>query len=421
MPKKVTTVTGPPKSTEYDGVVTVAVGTRGPYGLVLDADATGRCAVIQRWEKLGDGKSGPVERHGGVRLGDVLIGVNETPTADLEFPQVLALLKDENSLRKNLHFCSMSELERRRGASSSQAATDGSSSKRFTSRVRRARVAEPSSSRNHRATSNFAEYEVVCALRVDASKVEHDAVRKWAVWRRYSDFEKTDLALRQSLGWRMNDVGPFPPKHRFVVDKLRPDFVEKRREELDHWWQKVIAIDRVTDLHMHHCEPSLKAFVDADAHLLGDAAGRRPQNLNNNTRQNDNVDQDLKEEESDQNHTTQQRKAPAAAAAKRQPKGRPVSLKSRRRGLEGANSNGATAARKVTTPPPAASVPKAEEESAVDNAPPPAPPKEPKREQPPQKQQQLPPPTKKPPTSSKLPPGSSDPGRNALLAAIRAA
>eukprot|EP00629_Pelagomonadales_sp_RCC1024_P004586 CAMPEP_0119276222 /NCGR_PEP_ID=MMETSP1329-20130426/15086_1 /TAXON_ID=114041 /ORGANISM="Genus nov. species nov., Strain RCC1024" /LENGTH=94 /DNA_ID=CAMNT_0007276649 /DNA_START=110 /DNA_END=390 /DNA_ORIENTATION=- len=90
---------GPVKSTDHDAVVSIVVPTVGPYGMAMeDAGAP----VIRAWEKLPDGTRGAVQRHGGVRPGDVLVGVNETPTADMPFARVMALLRDENSLKKTL-------------------------------------------------------------------------------------------------------------------------------------------------------------------------------------------------------------------------------------------------------------------------------------------------------------------------------
>ena len=82
---------GPRKSTDHDRVVSVAVPTVGPYGVTMEDDGNGKAAVIRAWEKLPDGKFGAIQRHGGVRVGDVLVGVNETPTAELPFPQVMEL------------------------------------------------------------------------------------------------------------------------------------------------------------------------------------------------------------------------------------------------------------------------------------------------------------------------------------------
>ena len=361
----------------------------------------GRCAIILQWEKLPDGKSGPVERHGGVRLGDVLIGVNETPTAELTFGQVMALLKDDNSLRKSLHFCTFAELERRRGALQNPAVVLSDTTSRFTSRVRRARVAEPSSARHHRATSNFAEYEVVCALRLDATKVAHDAVLKWAVWRRYSDFDKTDAALRQSLGWRMNDVGPFPPKHHFVLDKLAPEFIEKRRSQLDEWWQKILSIDsRITDFHMHHCEPALKAFVDAETHLK-----KKP------SLQEDSKEPSLTDSPESHSASSSSLSSDVTTKKKIPQRGRPVSLKSKRR----LSATTTTKPTKVEAPPaPAPVAAPAPAAPAAAPAPAAAAPAAPPRAAPP-------PPPAKPAATPQVPAAAAAPRRNALMAASRAA
>lgn len=253
--------TGPPKSTDHDSVVSVRVPSRGPYGVVLEDDGTGRAAVIRGWEKVApEGRSGAIERHGGVRLGDVLVGVNEIPTVELAFGQVLELLRDEKALKKVLHFSSRAEVERRRTARGIAAASKAEA-KRFNSRVRRARVQEPVG-----GSGSFAEYEVVCSLRLDADRVEHVEVRRWEVWRRYSEFEKLEAQLKKSLGWHLEGLA-FPPKHTFVLDKLDHVFLENRRSELDKWWQRVVAVDRACDFHMHHCDQALKFFLAADEHL----------------------------------------------------------------------------------------------------------------------------------------------------------
>ena len=382
-------VTGPPKSTEFDGIVTISVGTRGPYGFVLEPDSSGRSGVIKAWEKLPGGKSGPVERHGGVRLGDVLIGVNDIATAELPFRQVLELTRDDDSLRKSLHFCSFAELERRRGAFAEVGPS--TARRRFVSRVRRARVAEmPVGSR--RASAPFAEYEVVCSLRLDATKVEHDMVKKWVIWRRYSDFERVDSALRPNLGWRMNDVGPFPPKHHFCLDKLSPEFIEKRRAELDDYWQRLIVIDGVCDFHRpHDCQPSLAAFVDSENQLSFD-----------------NKDDD---DESGADSSSSDNIKPVPAMKQKKlitagKRGRPVSLKSKRRLTN--NDNRTNTTKEVVAPPP-----------QQDKTPPPPPPTgAPKTKTPPP-----PPPATQPKTQvpAALPPAVvADPRRNALMAAIRA-
>ena len=124
---------------------------------------------------------------------------------------------------------------------------------RFSSRIRRARV-------NDEARKSFGEYEVVCALRTDASRVEHETVAKWVVWRRFSDFEDLEKVLKKSLGWQL-DRFQFPSKKWSVMDKLAPAFLESRRAELDAWWQGVISVERACDFHMRSFRAKI---LDAD-------------------------------------------------------------------------------------------------------------------------------------------------------------
>ena len=70
-------VSGPSKSTDHDPVVSIKVPTRGPYGVLLEDDGAGCSAVVKAFERLPSGKFGPIQKHGGVRVGDVLVGINE--------------------------------------------------------------------------------------------------------------------------------------------------------------------------------------------------------------------------------------------------------------------------------------------------------------------------------------------------------
>ena len=78
-------VSGPAKSTDHDPVVSIKVPTRGPYGVLLEETGGGVSAQIKGFERVPSGKFGPVQRHGGVRVGDILVGVNETPTDSMPF------------------------------------------------------------------------------------------------------------------------------------------------------------------------------------------------------------------------------------------------------------------------------------------------------------------------------------------------
>lgn len=36
------------------------------------------------------------------------------------------------------------------------------------------------------------------------------------------------------------------------------------RSDLKDYWQKVVAIDKVTDFAKHHCSEAIKAFLEVD-------------------------------------------------------------------------------------------------------------------------------------------------------------
>ena len=112
----------------------------------------------------------------------------------------------------------------------------------FVSAIRRSRV-------NQYHAAAFAEYEVTCKLRVAGARVHRETVHKWSVWRRYSEFEELERALRKQLGWQMERVGDFAAKNTFAFNKLGAEFVEARREELDAWWQRLMRVDKVCGFH----------------------------------------------------------------------------------------------------------------------------------------------------------------------------
>ncbi len=64
---------------------------RNLFRVFLTTDTDGCAAVVSGWEKLPDGKFGPVQKHGGVRIGDVLFMMNgrpldKTPHRDVRLP-----------------------------------------------------------------------------------------------------------------------------------------------------------------------------------------------------------------------------------------------------------------------------------------------------------------------------------------------
>ena len=113
----------------------------------------------------------------------------------------------------------------------------------------------------------FVEYEISCLLRVASTRLLEDNIHQWSVWKRYSEFEHLHSSMKSTLGWQMEPVGPLPPAHRFVLNKLAPAFVDQRRDELRDYWQKLVSVDKVTDFTKHHCSKVLKEFLSVDQQL----------------------------------------------------------------------------------------------------------------------------------------------------------
>ena len=256
--------TGPKKSTQHDGQVSIEVDPVGPYGMHLEAGPGGVAAAITFWERLPTGKFGAIQRHGGVRIGDLVVRVNDLDCALLAFNQVVGAVQNSNVVRKAITFASPAQhremARRRHGAGGGVAVATGSSggagvggvssgsmggagrAEQFISSVRQARINKDN------AREPFAEYEVVCKLTLATSKVERDSTLRWSMWHRYSAFERLDKDLRGSLGWLMQKV-KFPPKYNLTFNKLKIAFVEKRREALDEYYQKVHKYNTSPSIH----------------------------------------------------------------------------------------------------------------------------------------------------------------------------
>lgn len=237
---------------------------------MLEGDPkSGMCAVIKSWERLPGGKFGPIQKHGGVRVGDWLIRINDFDCTTQRFSQVHALLSDSNQLRKVLVFGSRAKYKEicatNSGPKVRGALDSGPGGPAFVSSVRMARV-------NQYEQSPFAEYEVVCRMRLVTNKVQKESNIKWCVWHRFSEFEELDKALRKQLGWQMSNIS-FPPKNSLTFNKLSLDFIETRRANLDAYWQQIMALDRIAEFHKHHASEQLKVFLDIPNHMGNGAGG----------------------------------------------------------------------------------------------------------------------------------------------------
>jgi len=248
-------LTGPSRTTQHDGLVTVEVPVSGPYGMTLGPGHNGRCGLIKQWDRLPNGKFGPIQVHGGVRLGDYVLRVNDLDVTTLSFKELKAAVIDSNLIHKILTFGSPSKyreiLELKMGG---KGLGGGAPGRDFTSAVRQARI-------NKDGREPFAEYEIVCKLKLATSKVHKESSLKWSVWHRFSDFLALHNQLTAQLGWQLKDA-KFPPKKSVVFNKLNITFIENRRNLLDAYWQQVIVIDRICDFGKHHANDALTDFLD---------------------------------------------------------------------------------------------------------------------------------------------------------------
>ena len=89
----------------------------------------------------------------------------------------------------------------------------------FLSVIKQARTVE--------SGKKYVEYESACSLRVPAS-IHRDMIVKWSTWKRYSDFEALDSAMKRSLGWQMDGI-EFPSSHSLAFNKFSSGFIEQRR------------------------------------------------------------------------------------------------------------------------------------------------------------------------------------------------
>lgn len=95
-------------------MVSIAVPADGPYGVVFHPDSDGCAAVISAFEKLPNGKFGPIQRDGGVHIGDVLFEVNDTSLINRKFDEAVRVISDRNVLRKVFKFMNAKDYQRKK-------------------------------------------------------------------------------------------------------------------------------------------------------------------------------------------------------------------------------------------------------------------------------------------------------------------
>jgi hypothetical protein len=105
---------GPNVDTMAGDVVSINVPPDGPYGISLDPDADGCAAVIKSFDLLPNGKFGPIQKNGGIHVGDVLFEINDSSLMYTKFEDVQRMVADRNTLKKVFKFINSREYYRRK-------------------------------------------------------------------------------------------------------------------------------------------------------------------------------------------------------------------------------------------------------------------------------------------------------------------
>ena len=320
--------TGPDSDTAVGDIVIVSVNSEGPYGVIFEPDQDGCAAVIQAWERLPNGKFGELQKHGGLHHNDVLIAVNDVTLDCVPHNEVMRIVNDRNLLKKAFKFMNSTEYYRRKKATGGGIGLtlQNDSKNCFLSIIRRARISQSSSN------SKFVEYEVACQWRVASMRLQKEIVYKWSVWKRFSEYTVLHNLLKKSLGWQMQSI-EMPSEHTFVMNKLSPEFIEQRKEDLNVYWQKIITIDKAAEFSKHHCSQDLKSFLQVDETV---------RNQKNGYSNNDDEDDNGKED--DNNNKAMRRGSTGAIRAP------PRSLASRRRSSNANSGSGGFGMENATVP-----------------------------------------------------------------------
>ena len=100
--------------TQAGDAVAIVVSPDGPYGVNFIPDSEGCAAVVDTFDRLPNGKFGPVQKHGGVHYGDVLFEINDTSLMNVKYSEVMRMVNDRNILKKTFKFINSREYYRRK-------------------------------------------------------------------------------------------------------------------------------------------------------------------------------------------------------------------------------------------------------------------------------------------------------------------
>lgn len=238
--------------------VHILVPSEGPYGVVFTCDNEGHAAVVREFIRLPDGRFGPIQKHGGIHVGDVLYEINDNSLMNLPHQDVIKMIQDTNMLKKNFKFLNNKEYYHQKRNKNTKS-LNVELKNNFLSTIKRTRVSEDTNGKK------YIEYEVGCQLRMASTKIKKENIYQWGVWKRFSEFEQLNTILKKTLGWQMNGI-EFPSAHRFSFNKLAPEFVAQRHNDLKDYWSKLMSIDKISDFHKaHHCSLDLRDFLEVEA------------------------------------------------------------------------------------------------------------------------------------------------------------
>ena len=95
-------------------MVSVSVSADGPYGVMFEADQDGHAAVVRAFDRLPNGKFGPIQKHGGIHIGDVMYAINDSKMDVVAHREVMQIVRDRNLLKKTFKFMNVNEYYRKK-------------------------------------------------------------------------------------------------------------------------------------------------------------------------------------------------------------------------------------------------------------------------------------------------------------------
>jgi hypothetical protein len=107
-------VRGPTTDTQAGDIVIIVVLPDTKYGVNFTSDSDGCAAIVESFDRIENGKFGPIQKHGGVHYGDVLFEFNDIPLLNTKHADVLKMISDKKVLKRELKFINSKDYYRRK-------------------------------------------------------------------------------------------------------------------------------------------------------------------------------------------------------------------------------------------------------------------------------------------------------------------